>query len=147
MLWALAVTLGLLLVLVGALRFFSRTAAPIEGLRAYAQARGALARGDGVATALEVMGTIGLRRWTLGYQHPPGQPAVLLVGVDCAAAPGRADASGPHPTLVDDEVLAARITEPTPDLFDIARLDALLASMDALAQRLERERPADEAPE
>lgn len=144
---ALLVTVGLLAVLAGGLRYLSRTGAPIEALRAYAVAQGAVVRGDGVAVALEIVGALGTRRWTLGYHHPPGEPDVLLVGIDCAAATGSPSTVVGLPLLVvDDQVLAARLTTPPPDLYTPERLGALLLSMADLAQRLEEEHGAPTGP-
>lgn len=129
------VTAALLALVAGGLRFLHGTAGPVERLRAWGEARGVV-RGDGVSTALEVAGARGTRRFTVGYQHPPGAAAVLLAAVDCAAADAR----------VDDGVLAVRMTRPDPALLDGPRLDALVDELCALAVELEATAPAGDTP-
>jgi hypothetical protein len=144
------VGLLLLVLVVGAVRFFARTAAPIEAIRAWAEAQGHAVRGDGTSAPLEVIGARGARRWTVGWFQAPGADAVLLLGMDCAAsdtaptdtAPIDTAASPEDRPRVDDGVLAARVTRPSPDLFAPARLDALLDELEAMAIALEREHPA-----
>lgn len=138
---SLGLTGVLLLVLViGAVRFFARTAAPIEAIRAWAEARGHAVRGDGTSAPLEVIGARGARRWTVGWFQAPGADAVLLLGMDCAAADTAPPPDG-RPS-VDDGVLAARVTRPSSDLYTPARLDALLDELEAMAIALEHEHPA-----
>lgn len=115
------------------LGMLARVGAPIERLRAWGATRGVV-RGDGVATALEVAGARGVRRFTVGYQALPGAPPVLLAAVDCASADPR----------VDDGVLAVRIAGAELRRFDARRLDALVDELCALAEELEAASPEAE---
>ena len=113
----------------GALRFFARTASPIEALRRWG---GAAVRGDGVAEPLEVVVSRGGRLCTVAWLQPPGQEPTLLLGVACAA---RGEVAG---AAVQDGVLVVRVTNPPPDTTHPERLDALLDQLVAMAEDAER---------
>jgi hypothetical protein len=89
-------------------------------------------RGDGYRHALEVVGMVGSRWYTVAYDANAG---VMLIGIDCAAHPG---APG-----VQEETLVSRWTRPT--IEQVRRLDAALVEMATLAAELEAQHPGGAA--
>lgn len=131
------------------LGWIPRRLAPAQALRAFAAARGAFVRGDGRVEPLTVVGEVRGRPFTVTWQRPAGGGDVLLVGVDCAAdvaepleAVAPAVTAGEAPlTAAADAALVTRWVRPSAELFEAARIEAIVESMARLAEELEASHP------
>lgn len=134
----LVVGAAALVALALAVRAFERLG-PAGRLRAWAEARGAWARGDGSRAPLVVVGRRGHRAWSVTWQD---EPPTLTVAIDCATALAGEHALGDRPVQVQDAALATRWTGPAAARVDPAALDGLLDGLEALAEALEAGGPA-----
>jgi hypothetical protein len=130
------------------LAWIPRRLAPVDALRAFAAARGARARGDGVQEPLSVLGVARGRPFTVTWQRAPGAGDLLLIGVDCRVEDGAPlDASaaeaapGAVETAAEGSALVSRWVRPGPEVLDPTRLDAIVDALARMAEELEAARP------
>lgn len=106
----------------------------LNSVIAWAKRTGKTTRGDGFTHPLEVVGLAGERWFTVSYD---ANTRVLLIGLDCDAADGLADAQ--TQATVQDEALVTRWTKPTVE--QVNQLDEVIAAMVGVARSVEQSEP------